>query len=49
MNNEQFRKLMLANSAKNSSNNASPKSASGAHHSGVSLGSRMKSSIPMTP
>ncbi|UKZ66712.1 uncharacterized protein TrAtP1_007883 [Trichoderma atroviride] len=48
MNNDQFRKLMLANSAKPSKDRASPKGASPSMDKG-SLGSRQRSSIPMTP
>ncbi|KAM0667445.1 hypothetical protein ACQRIU_003310 [Beauveria bassiana] len=49
MNNEQFRKLMLANSAKASQKkDASPIRAAGSS-GGSSLGSRQRSSIPMTP
>lgn len=44
MNNEQFRRLVAANTPK-PSNGASP----GATPRGVSLGSRQRSSIPMTP
>ncbi|KAJ4421984.1 hypothetical protein N0V82_003380 [Gnomoniopsis sp. IMI 355080] len=52
MNNEQFRRLLLANSAKSPSGDqngasSSPKGFGGATPS--ALGSRMKSSIPMTP
>ncbi|KAJ4397163.1 hypothetical protein N0V93_001387 [Gnomoniopsis smithogilvyi] len=52
MNNEQFRKLLLANSAKSPSGaqngaSSSPNGLGGATPS--ALGSRMKSSIPMTP
>ncbi|KXX77477.1 Protein Red [Madurella mycetomatis] len=51
MNNEQFRRLMLANSAKVDSdkNGVSPPSSSPASSTPVALGSRLKSSIPMTP
>ncbi|KAI1774016.1 hypothetical protein F4818DRAFT_442766 [Hypoxylon cercidicola] len=45
MNNDQFRRLVAANTPKPSSNGASP----GATPRGVSLGSRQRSSIPMTP
>ncbi|KAK5658804.1 hypothetical protein OQA88_1616 [Cercophora sp. LCS_1] len=50
MNNEQFRRLMLANSSKpkSDSNGASPPS-SRPGSSTPALGSRLKSSIPMTP
>ncbi|KAK3941533.1 protein Red [Diplogelasinospora grovesii] len=55
MNNEQFRKLLLANSSKSSSGtlkdggaSTSPPAATRPAGS-VALGSRMKSSIPMTP
>ncbi|OAA73499.1 RED-lik [Cordyceps fumosorosea ARSEF 2679] len=49
MNNEQFRKLMLANSAKSSKGkDTSPTQAAGSR-GGSSLGSRQKASIPMTP
>ncbi|KAM3565846.1 hypothetical protein ARSEF4850_001157 [Beauveria asiatica] len=49
MNNEQFRKLMLANSAKASKEkDVSPSQAAG-FSGGSSLGSRQRSSIPMTP
>ncbi|KAK7719878.1 hypothetical protein SLS64_002059 [Diaporthe eres] len=52
MNNEQFRKLLLANSAKSPSGaqdgaSPSPRASGGAGSS--ALGSRLKSSIPMTP
>lgn len=52
MNNEQFRKLLLANSAKSPSGaqdgaSPSPRATGGAGSS--ALGSRLKSSIPMTP
>jgi hypothetical protein len=46
MNNEQFRKLMLANSAK-SPGSKDGKSPQG--HGGNSLGSRQRANIPMTP
>ncbi|KAI2618494.1 hypothetical protein GGR54DRAFT_605830, partial [Hypoxylon sp. NC1633] len=47
MNNEQFRRLVAANTPKSSaSNGASPGAAT---PRGVSLGSRQRSSIPMTP
>ncbi|GAB1310913.1 RED-like N-terminal domain-containing protein [Madurella fahalii] len=51
MNNEQFRRLMLANSAKPDSdkNGVSPPSSRPASSTPVALGSRLKSSIPMTP
>ncbi|KAM0260495.1 hypothetical protein ACHAQJ_002728 [Trichoderma viride] len=48
MNNDQFRKLMLAKSAKPSKDGASPSGASSGANTG-SLGSRQRSSIPMTP
>ncbi|PON23945.1 hypothetical protein TGAM01_v207273 [Trichoderma gamsii] len=48
MNNDQFRKLMLANSAKPSKDRASPTGASPGKDKG-SLGSRSRNSIPMTP
>lgn len=48
MNNDQFRKLMLANSAKPSKDRASSTGASPVANHG-SLGSRQRSSIPMTP
>ncbi|KAL7925052.1 hypothetical protein ACQKWADRAFT_310644 [Trichoderma austrokoningii] len=48
MNNEQFRKLMLANSAKPSKDRASPTGTSPSTNK-ASLGSRQRSSIPMTP
>lgn len=49
MNNEQFRKLMLASSAKSKGNDAgqaSPERASGA---GVASGSRHRAAAPMKP
>ncbi|KAJ2967189.1 hypothetical protein NQ176_g9784 [Zarea fungicola] len=50
MNNEQFRKMMLANSAKASQEkNGSPSKATGSPAGTSSLGSRHRSSIPMTP
>ncbi|KAL2127247.1 hypothetical protein VTI74DRAFT_11046 [Chaetomium olivicolor] len=52
MNNEQFRRLLLANSAKPGSdkNGASPPhSRPSSSSTPVALGSRLKSSIPMTP
>ncbi|KAL7945912.1 hypothetical protein V8C42DRAFT_47121 [Trichoderma barbatum] len=52
MNNDQFRKLMLAKSGKASKDGASSKGASSGASSGAntgSLGSRQRSSIPMTP
>ncbi|KAL6800289.1 hypothetical protein J3E68DRAFT_435643 [Trichoderma sp. SZMC 28012] len=48
MNNDQFRKLMLAKSGKASKDGASSKGASSGANTG-SLGSRQRSSIPMTP
>ncbi|KAM0522264.1 hypothetical protein ACHAPE_001852 [Trichoderma viride] len=48
MNNDQFRKLMLANSAKPSKDGVSPTGASPSMDK-ASLGSRSRSSIPMTP
>ncbi|KAK4176319.1 hypothetical protein QBC36DRAFT_329523 [Triangularia setosa] len=50
MNNQEFRKLLLANSSKSSktdNNGASPLSS--ASRPAAALGSRLKSSIPMTP
>ncbi|RKU42733.1 hypothetical protein DL546_004583 [Coniochaeta pulveracea] len=52
MNNEQFRKLILANSAKSSSatnNGTSSTSRPSGNSTPGALGSRQKSSIPMTP
>ncbi|KAK5990857.1 Uridine nucleosidase [Cladobotryum mycophilum] len=50
MNNEQFRKLMLANSAKPSgSNNGGSSKGEGTPGGANSLGSRQRASIPMTP
>ncbi|KAK4165676.1 hypothetical protein QBC43DRAFT_259269 [Cladorrhinum sp. PSN259] len=51
MNNEEFRKLLLANAAKSKSdqNGVSLPSARPSSNTPVALGSRMKSSIPMTP
>ncbi|KAL2154370.1 hypothetical protein VTH82DRAFT_3046 [Thermothelomyces myriococcoides] len=52
MNNEQFRRLLLANTAKSGSdtNGASPPSnARSASSTPLALGSKLKSSIPMTP
>ncbi|POS79915.1 hypothetical protein DHEL01_v201692 [Diaporthe helianthi] len=52
MNNEQFRKLLLSNSAKSPSaaqNAASPSQRAPGGATPSALGSRMKSSIPMTP
>lgn len=52
MNNEQFRKLLLNNSAKSPSeaqNGASPTPRPTGVATSSALGSRMKSSIPMTP
>ena len=48
MNNEQFRKLMLAKSGPTSKDGASPKGTSPGANTG-SLGSRQRNSIPMTP
>ncbi|PNP49339.1 hypothetical protein THARTR1_09947 [Trichoderma harzianum] len=48
MNNDQFRKLMLAKSGEASKDDASAKGASSGANTG-SLGSRQRSSIPMTP
>ncbi|KAI0914707.1 hypothetical protein F4823DRAFT_571359 [Ustulina deusta] len=47
MNNEQFRRLIAANAAKSST--ADSNGASSTPSRGVALGSRQKSSIPMTP
>lgn len=51
MNNEQFRKLILANSAKSSgaTNGSSTTSRPSGNSTPSALGSRQKSSIPMTP
>ncbi|KAK4111832.1 hypothetical protein N656DRAFT_779952 [Canariomyces notabilis] len=51
MNNEQFRRLLLANSTKSSSdkNGISPSSSQAAPSTAAALGSRLKPSIPMTP
>ncbi|KAM3453275.1 hypothetical protein MY3296_003866 [Beauveria thailandica] len=49
MNNEQFRKLMLANSAKASKEKDASSSQAAGFSGGSSLGSRQRSSIPMTP
>lgn len=54
MNNDQFRKLILANSAKASGGqrngtSSSPTGGASAAASSSALGSRQKSSIPMTP
>ncbi|KAK3341437.1 hypothetical protein B0T25DRAFT_558316 [Lasiosphaeria hispida] len=52
MNNEQFRRLLLANAAKKSAadkDGASPPSSHAVSSTPASLGSRLKSSIPMTP
>jgi len=51
MNNEQFRRLLLANAAKPSSdkNGASPAAPRPGSSTPAALGSRLKSSIPMTP
>jgi len=49
MNNEQFRKLLIANAAKASSADQNGPPATGSRQSGTALGSRLKSSIPMTP
>ncbi|KAL1872057.1 hypothetical protein Daus18300_004426 [Diaporthe australafricana] len=52
MNNEQFRKLLLANSAKSPSgaqDGASPSPGATKSAGSSALGSRLKSSIPMTP
>ncbi|KAK3988050.1 hypothetical protein QBC44DRAFT_351364 [Cladorrhinum sp. PSN332] len=51
MNNQEFRKLLLANAAKSKSdqNGASPPASRPSASTPVALGSRMKSSIPMTP
>ncbi|RFU75287.1 hypothetical protein TARUN_6971 [Trichoderma arundinaceum] len=48
MNNDQFRKLMLNKPGKSSNDGSSPKGASSGANAG-SLGSRQRSSIPMTP
>ncbi|KAJ3561428.1 hypothetical protein NPX13_g8949 [Xylaria arbuscula] len=47
MNNEQFRRLIAANAAKSPTNDSN--GASSTPSRGVALGSRQKSSIPMTP
>ncbi|KAI1127697.1 inosine-uridine preferring nucleoside hydrolase-domain-containing protein [Nemania abortiva] len=47
MNNEQFRRLIAANATKSSTNDSN--GASSTPSRGVALGSRQKSSIPMTP
>ncbi|KAK3904844.1 hypothetical protein C8A05DRAFT_42141 [Staphylotrichum tortipilum] len=56
MNNDQFRRLMLANAAKSGSNKngdpsttSTPSSRPAASSTPAALGSRLKSSIPMTP
>lgn len=51
MNNEEFRKLLLTNSAKSKSDQhgVPPPASRPASSTPVALGSRMKSSIPMTP
>ncbi|KAK0673254.1 hypothetical protein QBC41DRAFT_311831 [Cercophora samala] len=52
MNNQEFRKLLLANSSKSSksdNNGASPPSSTSRPAAAAALGSRLKSSIPMTP
>lgn len=51
MNNEQFRRLLLANSAKSGTDKdgASPPTSRPSSSTAVTLGSRLKSSIPMTP
>ncbi|KAL5357527.1 hypothetical protein BJX96DRAFT_163138 [Aspergillus floccosus] len=54
MNNEQFRRLVLENTSASRRSDSprdssSPQNANAARSSGVALGSRMKSSIPMTP
>ncbi|KAK4151958.1 hypothetical protein C8A00DRAFT_44921 [Chaetomidium leptoderma] len=51
MNNEQFRRILLANSAKSGSdkNDTAPTSSRPGSGTPVALGSRLKSSIPMTP
>ncbi|KAF4972184.1 hypothetical protein FZEAL_9646 [Fusarium zealandicum] len=49
MNNEQFRKLMLANSQKSSEGDKDGSPASSSAAGGSTLGSRQRSSIPMTP
>ncbi|KAI1828475.1 hypothetical protein F4861DRAFT_2582 [Xylaria intraflava] len=48
MNNEQFRRLVAANATKASTANSDGASST-RHSQGVTLGSRQKSSIPMTP
>ncbi|KAJ3476530.1 hypothetical protein NLG97_g9102 [Lecanicillium saksenae] len=49
MNNEQFRKLMLANSTKSSQGKDGSPSQAANSPGGSSLGSRQRASIPMTP
>lgn len=49
MNNEQFRKLMLANSAKADGKANDGASTTKPSSAGVSLGSRQRTNIPMTP
>ncbi|KAK4239800.1 hypothetical protein C8A03DRAFT_42580 [Achaetomium macrosporum] len=51
MNNEQFRRLLLANAAKSGSdgNGGSPTTSRPASSTSVALGSKLKPSIPMTP
>ena len=51
MNNEQFRRILLANSTKSSSdkNGVSPAESRPSSSTPAALGSRLKSSIPMTP
>ncbi|KAK4243047.1 protein Red [Corynascus novoguineensis] len=51
MNNEQFRRLLLANAAKSGSdkNGTSPTNSRPTSSTAVALGSKLKSSIPMTP
>ncbi|KAK0731490.1 hypothetical protein B0H67DRAFT_597376 [Lasiosphaeris hirsuta] len=49
MNNDQFRRLLFANAAKKDKDGASPPSSHAASSTPASLGSRLKSSIPMTP
>ncbi|KAF4460779.1 hypothetical protein FALBO_12434 [Fusarium albosuccineum] len=49
MNNEQFRKLMLANSKKSSTGKDGAPATSSSPAGGSALGSRQRSSIPMTP
>ncbi|KAK3310581.1 uncharacterized protein B0T15DRAFT_518878 [Chaetomium strumarium] len=51
MNNEQFRRLLLANAAKPSpdENGSSPTTSRPASSAPVALGSKLRSSIPMTP